>query len=270
MQTRFSTQQATDHELREYREAGYFVRAGVFGARELALLRAAVEAVHRSVLAEAARTGAAPVERIDDKRYQRLLGSSVKWEWRDAAPEIRSMEPSHHLDARLDALIDDARLWGPAASLLGQASLSLFSDKLNFKRPRGAPFPWHQDTPYWAFDCAHVEQLVSVMIYLDTATRENGCLWVIPRSHAHGRLPCLEDRGVLGRLYTDLDKVDLAPPVALELPAGSLIFFHGDLVHGSRSNRTEQSRRALILTYQPGAQPRWQHDDIRSVEVTSQ
>jgi len=257
-----------ESERGRYLRCGYFVREAVLGAEELAELRDAAEAVHRRVSREARSADAAPVERIDGKRYQRLLGASVKWEWRDEACEIRSMEPYHHLDARLDALIDDPRVWAPAASLIDASAVSLFSDKLNFKRPGGAPFPWHQDTPYWAFDCAHLERLVSVAVCLDATTRENGCMWVIPGSHVHGPLPCQQERGVLGRLYTDVDRLGLAEPVALALPAGSLVFFHGDLVHGSRSNRTRSSRRTLVLTYQPPQQRRWQHDDIRSVEVS--
>jgi len=260
---------ASDAELVRYREEGYFVRERAVSDRDLAPLREAVESVHRSVVREAGGQGAAPVEPIDDKRYQKLLDSTVKWEWRAGVAEIRSMEPYHHLDPRLDSLIDDPRLWEPAASAIGTRAVSLFSDKLNFKRPGGAPFPWHQDTPYWAFDCDHLERLVSVLFYLDDATRENGCLWLIPGSHKDGRLPCFQDRGVLGRLYTDLDRFDGAEPVPVAAPAGSAVFFHGDLVHGSRSNRTDRSRRALVLTYQPPRLPRWQHEDIRSVEVAT-
>jgi hypothetical protein len=252
-------------ELERYRAEGYFLRERVFSSSELEGLCEAVEAVHRSVVREAQRAGVPPVELIDDKRYQHLLGSSVKWEWRAGTAEIRSMEPYHHLDPRLDALIDDPRLWEPCASVIGSLAVSLFSDKLNFKRPGGAPFPWHQDTPYWAFGCDHLDRLVSVLIYLDDATLENGCLWVIPGSHRGGRIPCFEDRGTLGRLYTDLDALDAVEPVALEGPAGSVVFFHGDLVHGSKSNHTQESRRALVLTYQPAGLPRWHHDDVRSV-----
>lgn len=256
----------TDFERARYRDVGFIVRERVFSERELRPLRDAVEAIHGRFVDAASRPGAAPVEHIDDKRYQSLQGSTVKWEWREGAAEIRSMEPCHHLDSRLGALLDEPKLWLPAASLLGTASVSLFSDKLNFKRPGGAPFPWHQDTPYWAFDCDHVDQLVSVLLYLDDATRENGCLWAIPGSHQNGTTPCLETRGVLGRLYTDPDRVVGGEPVAIEAPAGSAMYFSGDLVHGSQSNRSRGSRRALVITYQPANLPRWKFDDIRPVE----
>ena len=166
---------------------------------------------------------------MDDKRYQKVAGSLVKWEWRDGAAQVRSMEPYHHLDAQLDALTDDPRLWQPACPLVSATSLSLFSDKLNFKRPGGSPFPWHQDSPYWAFGCDHLNRLVSVLINLDDADVETGCLWMIPGSHRHGFLPTFQDRGVVGRLYTDLERVP-------------------------------------VLTYQPAGLPRWRHEDVRPIQ----
>ncbi len=256
----------TPAELDAYRKHGYFARERVFGPDELEPLRDAVERVHAAIDAARAR-GDAPVEYVDDRRYQHLLGSVVKWEWQGGAHAIRSMEPFAHLDPRLEALIDDLRLVVPARALVGDESLSLFTDKLNFKRPGGAPFPWHQDTPYWAFGCDHLDRLASLELFLDDATLENGCLWLIPGSQRHGVLPCFEDRGTLGRLYTDLRRLPpgaAGDPVPLEAPAGSVLFFDGAVVHGSRRNRSASSRRAIVLTYQPAGHPRWNRADVRS------
>jgi len=258
---------ATEHELARYRRDGYFVRERVFGASELTRMRASVERVHVRVAAAAAAQDAAPIERIDEKRYQDLLGSSVKWEWQqEARADVRSMEPFLHLDAELEASVDDARLWQPATALCGDDRLALFTDKLNFKRPGGAEFPWHQDSPYFVFECPHVDRLASLQVYLDDATLENGCLWMIPGSHARGRLPCFEDQGTLGRLYTDVERaLPGASLVPIEAPAGSVIFFHGDVVHGSRSNRTAASRRAFVLTYQPAGHAQFRRQGARPV-----
>lgn len=255
---------ATPDELEQYQRRGFFTRTRVFSEAELESLRDAAERAHQAILDAAAAEPDTPVEQIDNQRYQVLRGSTVKWEWRDELRAVRSMEPSHHLDPRLAALIDDPRLWGPARSVLGCEALSLFSDKLNVKRPGGAPFPWHQESPYWAYGAERLDRIVSVLCYLDDASEENGCLWVIPGSHALGRLPSLAGRGTLGALYTDVRNVPGTPePVAL--PAGSLVVFHRDLVHGSRSNRSAASRRVFVAAYQPAGLRRWRTSHVHDV-----
>ena len=258
---------AAQAELDQFRDQGFFCRESVFSESELEELRDVAENVHAQILAAADRLDAAPVDRVDNQRYQSLLGSSVKWEWSDELRAVRSMEPTHHLDARLDALIDDPRLWEPCRSVIGTRGLSLFSDKLNVKRPGGAPFPWHQEGPYWAYGAECLEKIVSVLIYLDEATKENGCFWVIPGSHRHGPLASLQDRGVLGALYTDVDRLE-GEPLAFELAPGSAVFFHHYIVHGSQTNRTHESRRIFLLAYQPEGLQRWRINQTRPVPST--
>jgi hypothetical protein len=255
---------ATRKERLQYRELGFFARVSVFSEAELAELRAAAERAHQRILDAAADAEASPVEQIDNQRYQVLRGATVKWEWRHDLRAARSIEPCHHLDPGLDAAVEDPRLWGPCRDVLGCERLSLFSDKLNVKRPNGAPFPWHQESPYWVHGAEQVDRVVSVLAYLDDANKENGCLWVVPGSHKLGPLPGLKDRGTLGALYTDLSQVP-GTPQPVELPAGSVLTFHGDLVHGSQSNRSRQSRRVLVVAYQPAGLRRWRVAKIRSV-----
>lgn len=262
---------ASEDELARFRADGFFVRERVFEPSELARMRAAVESVHARVSAAASAADAAEIERIDGKRYQDLLGSAVKWEWQELRADVRSMEPFLHLDVGLERLVDDPRLWQPAAALCGASQLALFTDKLNFKRPGGAEFPWHQDSPYFAFECAHVDRLVSLQVYLDDATLENGCLWMIPGSHTRGRLPCFEDHGTLGRLYTDVERaLPDALPEPIPAPAGSVIWFHGDVVHGSRRNQTSTDRRAFVLTYQPAGHPQFRRPGARPVRFADE
>ncbi|MEE9279528.1 MAG: phytanoyl-CoA dioxygenase family protein [Myxococcota bacterium] len=203
----------TPVELDRYREAGFFCRERVFSEFELAELREAVEGIHKRILGAAAGDDASPIDRVDRQRYQLLLGSTVKWEWREGAEEIRSMEPCHHLDRRIDGLIDDPRVWNPVRSVLGSEGL-----------------------------------------------------WVIPGSHKHGMLPCLENRGVLGRLYTDVERFEAEAAIPAEAPAGSVLYFHQDLVHGSQTNRSSQSRRVLVFAYQPAGRRQWRFHKSRPVD----
>ena len=254
----------TPEERDHYEKVGYFSRRSVFSEEELSEIRSAAEAVHRRVLEAAERSDAAPVDQVDNQKYQEVLGSTIKWEWNENLRAVRSMEPVFQVDERFSSLIDDPRLWAPCAELTGCDRLSLFSDKLNVKRPGGAPFPFHQEGPYWAYGAEDLERVVTLILYLDEATVENGCLWVVPGSHQSGALEALEDRGTLGRLYTNIDRLDEVP-VPVALPAGSVAFFHRDIVHGSQTNRTDKDRRAYLLAYQPAGLRQWRNGERRDI-----
>lgn len=259
---------AFSHRLSElertaYRRDGFFVRVRAFAPRELEDLREAVEAASRRALEAARREGRE--HWIDGNRYSEAAGSTVQFEHRPGSDTIRVLEPFHHLDPRLDALIDDPRLAEPMRDLVGSECLSLFTGKLNFKRPReGSRFRWHQDSPYWVFACAHVDRCPNVMLALDDADARNGCLRFVPGSHRGGLLPGLCD-GVLGPLFTDPRAFDASRQVAAEVPAGSLVFFSPHIVHGSQPNTSTRPRRALLFTYQPGGHPLFKRDACREV-----
>jgi len=259
---------ATEDELQQFEERGFFMRENVFSPEEIEKMRAGVENIHQQVLDAAERDDAPPSDLVDNQRFQALMGSTIKWEWKDEIKAVRSMEPCAHLDPYMDALVDDPRLWGPCRDITGIEDLSLFSDKLNMKRPGGAPFPWHQEGPYWVYGAEDLEHVVSVLTYLDDANKENGCLWVIPGSHKHGTLQGLKDRGVIGALYTDVDLLD-GEGFAVEAPAGSALFFHYDIVHGSQGNYSDTNRRAFVTAYQPAGLHRWRVNKKRDIKPIS-
>jgi phytanoyl-CoA hydroxylase len=261
--------EATEAELAHYEAHGYFIRRDVFDADEIEQLRGAVEHVHQQVLAEADRLGDDDIVQLDNQKYQEILGSTIKWEWRDDLRAVRSMEPTFHLETRISALVDDPRVWQPCADITGCPKLSLFSDKLNVKRPGGAPFPWHQESPYWAYGAEDLERVVTLMLYLDDGTEENGCLWLIPGTHKHGHLKAHEGKGKLGALYTDVSLLD-EQPTPMALPAGSVVWFHRDTVHGSQTNRSDTDRRLFLLAYQPAGLRQWRNGERRDIQTSPQ
>ena len=237
-------------ERRAWAEDGFFVRPLAFGSRDLEELRAAAERAAARASREAERSSRR--YRIDGNEYVEVATSTVQYEHRDGSRTLRVIEPFHPLDVRLEALIDDPRLVEPMADLVGSERVALFTDKLNLKRPgEGSRFRWHQDSPYWVFDCAHVDRLPNVMIALDDADETNGCLRVVRGSHRRGLLPGRQGGGVLDPLFTDPAHFDADAQVAAEMPAGSLLFFSPHTVHGSGPNRSDRMRRALVVTYQP-------------------
>jgi len=74
---------ATEAELKQYDELGFFVREDVFSEDEIEAMRSGAENVHEQILDAASRPGADPIDQVDNQKYQRVLGSMIKWEWDD-------------------------------------------------------------------------------------------------------------------------------------------------------------------------------------------
>ncbi len=249
-------------ERRAWDEDGFFIRKGVFALAEIAELRAAAERVGARALA--ASYDCEQSYEIDGNRYCEASGSTIQFEHLPGSATIRVVEPFHHLEPAFEALIDDPRLVAPMRDLVGCERVSLFTDKLNFKRAReGSRFRWHQDSPYWAHFAPHIDQLPNVMLALDDASERNGCLRVVAGSHRRGLLPGSSGPERLAPLFTDPGSFDVARAVAAEMPAGSLLFFSPHTVHGSAPNTSDEPRRALLFTYQPGGQRMFKREGIR-------
>jgi len=253
-------------ERQAWARDGFFLRRSVFSSDEVAEFRRAAERV--VARSEAAVNRSTERYAIDGNVYVEASsgqrGSTVQLEHRPGSRTVRVIEPFHHLDAVFDRLIDDPRIVAPICGLVGTQKVALFTDKLNLKRPReGSGFDWHQDSPYWAHFCEHLDQLPNVMLALDDASPENGCLRVIRGSHRQRMLPGRQGEGRLGPLFTHPDHVDEGQAVAAEMPAGSLLFFSPHTVHGSQPNRSDLPRRALVLTYQPAGLRMFKVDRVR-------
>jgi hypothetical protein len=247
----------SERERRAWREDGFFLRPSVFAGEELSALRDAAERV-RVLAARLSAEGRA--YEVDGNRYVDAGAVTVQLEHRPGSPSLRVVEPFHHLDPVFERLVDDRRLVEPMRDLVGTERVALWTDKLNFKPPHeGSGFLWHQDSPYWAHACRHLDRLPNVMLALDDADESNGCLRVVRGSHRHGLLPGRQGEGVLGPLFTDPRHFDAGAQVAAAMPAGSLLFFSPHTVHGSEPNRSDRQRRALVITYQPAG-----HDQFKA------
>jgi len=137
----------------------------------------------------------------------------------------------------------------PACQLLGHRAVRFWHDQL-FCKPahHGGVVAWHQDYSYWTRTTPM--QHLTCWVALDDASRDNGCLQYIPKSHEWDLLdrPALAgDMEGLEKFLTDDQKKQFANKVAIELPRGYATFHHPLMVHGSYENRSPRSRRAFVL-----------------------
>jgi hypothetical protein len=236
-------------ERDQLKTLGYVVRERAFGPAELARLRADCEAMVKRVTdASAGRRKIA----VGSYMFQLEKGLVTMVKWEPAFPDVvQGVEPFAHFDLRLRDWAYDPRFIEPMKDVVGAESLELFTEKLNVKRARaGGPIVLHQDYPYWTENSDGAGEIATAIIFMDDANRANGCLEVLPGSHARGEWPRQKIDG-FGSMEMDLDGFDESQLVAVEVPAGSLVLFGSLLVHRSLPNLSEHDRRALLYSYQP-------------------
>ena len=128
---------------------------------------------------------------------------------------------------------------------------ALYHTKFMQKEPKvGGAWEWHQDYGYWYDNGFLLPEMLSVMVAVTRANKENGCLQVLKGSHKLGRI----NHGSTGeQVGADMKRVNAAAEsidlVYVELEAGDTLFFHGNLLHKSDPNTSDSARFSLISAY---------------------
>jgi len=131
-----------------------------------------------------------------------------------------------------------------------------------YKQPKiGGEVNWHQDA---SFFFTTPQSVVTYWFAMEDATLENGCLWVEPQGHK-GPLRERFNRDGSNTIMESLS--DQAWPIETGIPvevkAGSLVVFQGQLPHYSAPNRSDKSRQAFTLHVTDGqteyASQNWLH-----------
>ena len=157
---------------------------------------------------------------------------------------------NHPGDDVYGAICRSRRVVDSMEQLLGD-EVYHYHSKLSAKQPRvGGAWEWHQDYGYWYQNGCLYPDMASVFIALDPATRENGCLQVLRGSHKLGRV----EPGRFGtqtgadpeRVQAAMERMEL---VYCEMEPGDAVFFHGNTLHSSDANQSENPRWGLICCY---------------------
>lgn len=230
----------TQHQLKSYQKSGFILLKSLFSAQEAARF-----------LSEANRMCADPAIVAREEAIPEPGGD-----------EVRSVFRVHHLNALYRKLACDARLVSIAQQILGSA-VYIHQSRVNLKSGFfGKDFYWHSDFETW-----HVEdgmprmRALSCTILLSENNEFNGPLLLMPGSHMHyvscaGRTPADHYKQSLKK-----QEYGIADPVALKLlcdrggiqsmkgPAGSVVFFDCNTMHGSNSNISPYPRANLFMVY---------------------
>jgi phytanoyl-CoA hydroxylase len=238
-----------DRECVEYQDQGYVIARGLFSDDEVQRYLDHYMAMHEhesatdnQSLGDASSVGANDNDPL--KRWPRLM----QMHRRDEA-SLRWL-----LDTRLNQCL---------TALLGREPYAV-QTMLYFKPAGARGQALHQDQYYLRVQPG---TCMAAWMALDDCDQENGCLYVAPGSHTWPLLCTTKaDTSVS---FTDVT-VELPAgqqPVPVVMKAGDVLFFNGQLVHGSYPNTSaDRFRRSLIGHYIAGeaeAVYRWYHPALR-------
>jgi len=213
-------------EVAHYRREGYVVPRFALPAAQVATMREALDELLRR------NPGVRP-EKLVSAHVEGDNGEGVQ----GVADFLALARDPEIVDLVSGVIGDDVILWGCHV----------------FCKPAGEGFetPWHQDGHYWPI---RPLATCTAWVALEPSTRANGCLRVIPGSHA-GRLlheHLHEDRQDLTlnqRLAAG--SFDEAQAVDIELQPGQMSLHDVYMIHGAAANRSGQRRTGVALRYMP-------------------
>ncbi len=236
--------QLSNDELSTYKEQGFLLLPHYFSDTEVAQLKAQLPDIF---------------SREAPSRIMEKDGRTV-----------RSVYGTHNENELMGRLVRLPRLVGPTMQLI-EEEIYVHQFKINNKAAfAGDVWEWHQDYIFWLKeDGIPKPDMINVVVFLDQVNEFNGPLLLIPGSHRENvidvpaRLDTMQDTATnatwLSNLTADL-KYSLDQPqlvclverygiVSCNGPAGSVLFFHPNIIHGSSPNMSPFGRSIIIISY---------------------
>ncbi|MEM7032451.1 MAG: phytanoyl-CoA dioxygenase family protein, partial [Chloroflexota bacterium] len=225
----------TPDQLAQYESDGYFIARGLLSEKQVAKVKNRIE----SVLNE----GVGNDLRFDNTRADKkdVMGAAM---FRKLARLGRNDQTTWDNYFTADSVLDINR------TFLGD-NVQLWFDSI-FTKPAkiGEATPWHQDIGLWTFNPKSKwrkeaqRDALTIWTALDPATKENGCLQVIPGSHTGEVIDhILYDDGLHPELPREL--VQDVTVDHIELEPGDAIVWHAHLWHYSPPNMSDQNRLGI-------------------------
>jgi ectoine hydroxylase len=225
----------TAEQLTNFEEQGYIFLPDCFSAEEVEILRSEAENIYRSDRQEV---------------------------WREKSGAPRTAFAAHTYNEAFRILGAHPRLIEPVEQFFGE-KLYMHQYKINAKAAfDGEVWQWHQDYGTWARDDGMPEpRAMNISVFIDEVMPINGPLMLIPRSHKHGTLSAGHDKQTTSYPLWTLEHdtvarlVEEGGIVAPTGKPGSVLMFHGNLVHGSAGNITPLPSQDRLSDALRGFQP---------------
>lgn len=244
------TTSQVDTALAQFRADGYAIIRGFFDPQEAAELKAKSDELYAIGIEHPVtyRHGNLAYEILPEKHFgKRYLIQAYWFAW--AAKFYDELRSRHqYLDVLRPVLGDDVKQ---------------VTQQIHWKPPgaRISGYRFHQDLMFREAKHAYedvVRDTVTIGVAIDRATKDNGCLRVVPGSHKLGYLG-LSDNGsgsIMKGLTLEDELVgvgiDPASIVDVELEPGDAVMWGLLTVHGSLPNESNNDRAFALSSYVRG------------------
>ena len=209
--------------MQQYREKGWVVVDGVFGAEEIERIR--------DLAMEISMT------ELSGEHGAYLADSDA-----DGKLAPRKVDHPYFKTAEFRRFVNDPRLQDLLREFLG-GEPRLAEDQIFMKPPHfGSAKPYHQDNAY--FKISPRDQVITAWIALDDVDESNGCLRYIDGSHLGEIVPHEPIPGEAFNLAPPEELIDLGKESLAIVKAGGVVFHHGQALHTSHRNESDRWRRA--------------------------
>jgi phytanoyl-CoA hydroxylase len=231
------------YQVAQFRRDGFITLRQVFSPPEIAEVR--------DTFMEMARNG--PVEGLSEGTGTLNRGGSAQYAPSDPLSFYpRMMHPHNHMDKPVGPLsmryMLHPKLEGILMALLAEEPLAVQS-MFYFKPPQSRGQALHQDNFYLRVKPG---TCVAAWVAIDDADEENGGVQCVANTQDYA-IQCPEQSNLVESFTTE----HVTPPKGsraevVALKAGDVLFFNGNVIHGSGPNRSKKRfRRALIFHYVP-------------------
>ena len=169
-------------------------------------------------------------------------------------PEVRpeAMDVPHFTDTALFEWLLADEVLDLIEPIIGP-NIALWSSHFICKpKGDGRRVPWHEDSAYWKGRLVPME-VVTVWLAIDPSTRENGCMYVVPRTQQNGYSdyePVDATKNVFATEITPSQRNE-ALAVPCELKPNQASLHDGKLIHGSPANTSDLRRCGYTMRYMP-------------------
>ncbi|BBH19074.1 protein involved in biosynthesis of mitomycin antibiotics/polyketide fumonisin [Paenibacillus baekrokdamisoli] len=217
----------TAEQKQQFDQEGYLVVKGLFSTPNLAEIEQTFEEISHQTIPDHFEPDLDQTSNDPLKRYPRVMHPH---RFNEAAKRYMLHPPV--LDVLADLYEEEAL-----------AAQSMFY----YKPPGSRGQALHQDNFYLKVEPGNC---IAAWTAVDAATEENGGLLIVPRTHEY-EISCPDEADTKESFtthYVKPPKDSTIMPVIMD--KGDVLFFNGNLIHGSYRNKTkDQFRRAFICHY---------------------